>query len=98
MSLLPFEKLPVHSPRQFVPVNADLGNWSEIEPLFEKMEEQISKASTAGDLERWVRNWSELSAALDEESSKRYIAMTCHTDNPEAEKAYLSLWKILSRR
>ena len=22
-------------------------------------------------------------------ASKRYIAMTCHTDNPEAEKAYL---------
>jgi oligoendopeptidase F len=26
---------------------------------------------------------------LDEESSKRYIAMTCHTDNSQAEKAYL---------
>ena len=29
------------------------------------------------------------SAALDEESARRYIAMTCHTENPEAEKAYL---------
>ncbi len=28
-------------------------------------------------------------AALDEESSKRYIAMTCHTDDPDAERAYL---------
>src|SRR6478609_1680123 len=34
-------------------------------------------------------DWGELSAALDEESSRRYIAMTCHTDNPDAEKAYL---------
>ena len=33
--------------------------------------------------------WSELIAALDEESSRRYIAMTCHTDSAEAEKAYL---------
>src|SRR5208283_4905234 len=33
--------------------------------------------------------WSELNAAIDEESSMRYIAMTCHTDNAEAEKAYL---------
>jgi oligoendopeptidase F len=31
----------------------------------------------------------ELAAALDEEGSKRYIAMTCHTDNSDAEKAYL---------
>jgi oligoendopeptidase F len=30
-----------------------------------------------------------LSAALDEEASRRYIAMTCHTDNADAEKAYL---------
>jgi len=27
--------------------------------------------------------------ALDEEASRRYIAMTCHTDNTEAEQAYL---------
>src|SRR5436190_18201620 len=89
MSLLPFDKLPVHSPRQFVPANADLGNWSEIEPLFNKLEEGIARISSSADLERWLKNWSELSAALDEESSKRYIAMTCHTDDPEAEKAYL---------
>ncbi|MDP6035434.1 MAG: M3 family oligoendopeptidase, partial [Verrucomicrobiota bacterium] len=32
---------------------------------------------------------NELSAALDEEGSKRYIAMTCHTSSEEAKKAYL---------
>jgi oligoendopeptidase F len=89
MSLLPFNNLPVHSPRKFVPTNADLGNWSEVEPLFNKLEERIGSITSAGDLERWIIDWSELSAALDEESSKRYIAMTCHTDNSEAEKAYL---------
>ncbi len=34
-------------------------------------------------------DWGELNAALDEESSKRYIAMTCHTEDQAAEKAYL---------
>ena len=43
----------------------------------------------SGELERWLLDWSELNAALDEESSRRYIAMTCHTDSPDAEKAYL---------
>src|SRR4051794_31939026 len=89
MSLLPFENLPVHSPRKFVPTNANLGNWNEIEPLFGRLEERIAQSKTAAEVERWLVDWSELSAALDEESSKRYIAMTCHTDNPEAEKAYL---------
>src|SRR3954467_1355506 len=89
MSLLPFENLPVHSPRKFVPVHADLGNWGEMEPLFNRLEERIGQVKSAPELERWLLDWSELSAALDEESSKRYIAMTCHTDNSEAEKAYL---------
>ncbi|HSY74949.1 MAG TPA: M3 family oligoendopeptidase [Dongiaceae bacterium] len=44
---------------------------------------------TAAELEKWLLDWSELNAALDEESSRRYIAMTCHTDNADAEKAYL---------
>jgi oligoendopeptidase F len=89
MNLLPFDKLPVHSPRKFVPANADLGNWAEIEPLFDELEARLKKVTCGKDLEDWLLAWSELSAALDEESSKRYIAMTCHTNSPEAEKAYL---------
>jgi oligoendopeptidase F len=42
------------------------------------------------DLEGWLLEVNELSAALDEEGSKRYIAMTCHTSSEEAKKAYLS--------
>jgi oligoendopeptidase F len=34
-------------------------------------------------------DWSELSAALDQEGSCRYIAMTCHTDNQQAKNDYL---------
>ncbi len=89
MSLLPFGKLPVHTPRKFVPVKLDLGNWSEIEPLFDQLESRIKNSKAAPDLEKWLIDWGEFSAALDEESAKRYIAMTCHTDNPDAEKAYL---------
>ena len=89
MTLLPFNDLPVHSARRFVPTTIDLGNWAEIEPLFNALEQRIQKIGFATDLERWLLDWSELCAALDEESSKRYIAMTCHTDNSDAEKAYL---------
>lgn len=89
MNLTPFGKLPAYRPRKFVPPTIDLGDWPQIAPLFGQLEKRATQCRTAADLERWLLDWSELNAALDEESSRRYIAMTCHTDNPEAEKAYL---------
>lgn len=89
MGLLPFGKLEPHKPRQFVPSEINLGDWKEIAPLFEKLTSEADQSATVQALEKWLLNWSELTAALDEESSKRYIAMTCHTEDVEAEKAYL---------
>jgi len=89
MNLLPFGKLAPHKPRAFLPLAINLGNWDEIKPLFAQLEERASHCKTAAALEQWLVDWSELNAALDEESSRRYIAMTCHTDNAEAEKAFL---------
>jgi oligoendopeptidase F len=89
MNLLPFGTLSPHKPRRFVPERADLGAWTEIEPLFDRLERAAAQAATLSAFEQWLLDWSEVQAALDEESSRRYIAMTCHTDNPEAEKAYL---------
>ena len=89
MNLLPFGKLPAHQLRSFVPETVDLGDWPQIAPLFDRLETRAAQIKTAAELERWLLDWSELSAALDEEASRRYIAMTCHTDNADAEKAYL---------
>jgi len=89
MNLLPFGKLSPYKPRKFVPQNIDLGDWPQIAPLFDQLERRAAVASSAAELERWLLDWSELTAALDEEVSHRYIAMTCHTDNADAEKAYL---------
>lgn len=79
----------MHTPRTLVPEQIDLGDWKQIAPLFDAVEQKLGSAKSVAELERALIDWSELSAALDEESSKRYIAMTCHTDNPAAEKAYL---------
>lgn len=89
MNLLPFDKLPVHTPRRFVPANLNLGDWKQLAPLFDQLEARAPQCATTADFERWILDSGELAAALDEEGSKRYIAMTCHTDNPEAEKSYL---------
>ena len=84
-----FEKISIHTPRQFVPSNINIGNWTTLEPLFKQLEEQIKTASSAEKLELFILNWEELSAAVSEEGSKRYIAMTCQTEDKDAEKAYL---------
>jgi TolA-binding protein len=89
MNLLPFEPQPPYRPRAFVPGKMDLGDWNQVAPLFDKLEAAAASARTPAELERWLLDGGELTAALDEESSRRYIAMTCHTDNAEAEKAYL---------
>jgi len=89
MNLLPFGHLPPYSPRRFVPANIELGDWAQIKPLFDRLEARARECSSVAELEEWLRDSSELSAALDEEFSRRHIAMTCHTDDPEAEKAYL---------
>jgi len=89
MSLLPFGKLAAHRPRAFVPEKLDLGDWPQIAPLFDQLETRAAQAKSSTELEHWLIDWSELCAALDEEASRRYIAMTCHTDNADAEKSYL---------
>lgn len=89
MNLLPFGELPVHTARRFVPAQIDLGDWTQIEPLFTRLEARLATCHEARQLEQWLLDWGELCAALDEEGSRRYIAMTCHTDDPQAEQAYL---------
>lgn len=89
MGLLPFKQLPTHTPRRFVPPAIDLGDWTAVAPLFDLLESRAQDCATPTELSQWLLDWGELRAALDEEGSRRYIAMTCHTDDPAAERAYL---------
>ncbi len=89
MNLLPFDALPAFKPRTFVPPRVDWGDWDQIAPLYDQLEARAAQCKTPADLERWLLDWSELSAALDQDGSLRYIAMTCHTDDADIEKAYL---------
>jgi oligoendopeptidase F len=89
MNLLPFQGLTPYKPRRFVPEQIDWSDWAQIAPLFDRLESILSQCHTIEEFESWLIESGELFAALDEESSRRYIAMTCHTDNAEAEKAYL---------
>lgn len=89
MSLLPFGQLPPHSPRRFVPEHIQFDEWAKLAPLFDRLEARAPLCATVFDLERWLLDWGELCAVLEEEGAKRHIAMTCHTEDAAAEKAYL---------
>jgi oligoendopeptidase F len=89
MSLLPFGPLAPYRPRAFVPQKVNLGDWPQIAPLFDLLEARAPQCRTAAQLQRWLLDAGDLNAALDQEASLRHIAMTCHTDSAEAEKAHL---------
>lgn len=73
--------------RQFVPVDFDPADWSQIEPLYGALQERALPDSTA--METWLRDWSELSAAISEVYSRRRIRQSCFTEDAEAERAFL---------
>ena len=72
-----------------MPTELDFGNWPLIAAVYDQLQQRAPQCLTVQDFERWLLDWNELNAALDEEAARRNIAMTCHTDSPEAEKAYL---------
>lgn len=77
-------------PRKLTAGVKDFGDWALVEPLFTKLEANAKAINSPAALEAWQLEASELAAVLDEEYSRRYIAMTCNTTDPEIEKTYLS--------
>jgi oligoendopeptidase F len=82
-------------PRQFLPETIDLTDTAQLAPVFDKLHAQLAQATSVADLEAWLREHSEVCAALAESSSLRYIAMTCQTDDEEKEKAYMHIVEVV---
>ena len=72
---------------QWLPENLELKTWDQIEPWYQKL--MAEPIDTVADLERWLTAAGELNAAVGEEGTERYVAMTCQTDDPQREAAYL---------
>src|SRR5438132_13983922 len=82
-----YSHLPREYPRQFLPSKIDLTDLSRLKELFHDL--QNRPVHSASDLERWLKDESELASALAEEQSIRYARMTCKTDDTAREKDYL---------
>jgi oligoendopeptidase F len=73
---------------KWLPDKLELKTWEQVEPWYVKLMEM--PVQNAQDLESWVIAAGELNAAVGEEGVERYIKMTCQTDDPEREAAYLA--------
>lgn len=80
--------VPETFPRRWLPDDVALATWEQIEPWFRQILDR--PIGSPQELEAWLFDVGELGAAVSQEGVKRYIAMTCQTDDPEREASYLA--------
>ena len=80
--------VPQTFPRRWLPADAPLTTWGQIEPWYHRLLDRPIDSARA--LEDWLFDVGELNGAVGQEGVRRYIAMTCQTDDPEREAAYLA--------
>ena len=73
--------------RTFVPSDLDSAQWEQLDPLYQDLLGR--PVDTADQLQAWLTDYSELSAAVGEYGSLRNIDYACHTDRDDIEKAYM---------
>jgi oligoendopeptidase F len=74
-------------PRQFLPESFAVTNWEELEPYFKDL---VNRPLTSqADLEKWLKDMSELEAVVSEDACWRQIRMTCDTENKSLEEAFV---------
>jgi len=81
-----FSSLPRHVARRFVPDDFKAAAWPQIESLYDQLIERNLASQAA--LEQYLRDWNELADVLGDEENRRYVSMTCQTDDEAAAAAY----------
>jgi oligoendopeptidase F len=74
------------SPRTYLTAQAALGERAAVVSYFDELAERV--IASVGELERWLKDLSELEAALSEEGAWRYIRMTLNTRDEIAAADY----------
>ncbi len=72
--------------RYFLPLDFTVTTWEALEPYFKNL--LARKINLVEDLEHWLKDISELEAAVSEDVSWRQIRMTCDTTNKQLEQAF----------
>ena len=74
-------------PRRFIKSADMLDSWAAIESYFDALRDR--PIDTVEQLEAWLIDYSELAAAISEVGTDRHVKMTCQTDDPAREAAFL---------
>lgn len=73
-------------PRHYLPADFVIKDWEGLEPFFKELDTR--SISSVKELEQWLKDASELEAAISEDACWRQIKMTCDTENKELEQAF----------
>ena len=73
-------------PRSFLPEDYTITTWEALEPYFKELLER--PLNSRADLEKWLKDSSELEAVVSEDACWRQIRMTCDTENKTLEEAF----------
>jgi oligoendopeptidase F len=74
--------------RGYVPRDLVVDSWEKVEGLYGELERR--EVSSAKELEKWLLDFSELTAVVDETASRLYIAKTCHTEDEGCERRFMN--------
>lgn len=72
--------------RHFVPADFVMSDWHSLEPFFKDLTER--PLNSRGDLEKWLKDMSEVEAVVSEDACWRQIRMTCDTTEKSFEEAF----------
>jgi oligoendopeptidase F len=71
--------------RTYIPQQLDI-KWENLEPIFNEL--LARPIDNVTELEQWLKDKSELEAALEEDFAWRYIKMSCDTGNEQLVEAF----------
>ncbi len=72
--------------RLYLPQDFAVTGWEVLEPFFKDLSER--ELNSIQDLEQWLKDISEIEAAVSEDACWRQIRMTCDTENKAFEEAF----------
>ena len=85
--MLKFLSAKIEKPRRvFLPEEFVISDWNSIASYFEDLESRSLK--TPPDLEKWLKDMSELESVLSEDVSWRHIRMTCNTEDTKLREIF----------
>ncbi|MGA3068423.1 MAG: M3 family oligoendopeptidase, partial [Tepidisphaeraceae bacterium] len=83
-------------PRRYVPPGFDVADVTELERLYRGL--LFRPVDSVEQLRRWLEDFSELSASVDEYGSRRYIEKSCHTEDEGIKRRYLHFVEVVEPR